>query len=1584
MSDCIIRIKIGDSWITLDPNSNISPDNKEFLINSLDVNRLRSLYSSVRDGVDFDKDIEVDPAQADVGRALYESLANEANAKGEFLSPVAALKGEKNPEAREAMAAYIKSLNGKEVLTSGNFLLDAKDAYKLSPYAQKDIQKLIFNNEDRFRSIYSLLTNAPGMETIRISIAYANEVNGHAISTPAGRYLRPDGIVQVIVPDGWYTHSANDKGVTKTNLDDRTVTAVRKIIIHELSHAVLSEVYISDPAFRESIDKLHADLVTHLDKLLEPNGSFLSNTYEPKDQKQTTSLRKKFTQMKDLYATPGTGVHEFLSNLLEDKALWDVTNLMISKDSAYESAGNKNLYDRILNSLPSKYAKADSALKDGLAVLTAGIPTGVLSDTLTKSMIDYVDSSDKYNIFSHKESITDEELDGHLGSREQSNGFWTINARAYRMSEEYLKRISWEKGDDKTPGKASLKNAHYGVPIEKPTQAQIDQLYSQDLVLVPWLRWNDLPDGKGNWVERGVLVDDKGNIKTKDKKAWAVDIVRDSKGAIIQDNKDGRIQEMFNHLPVMYTNPKTSTATLAKVGLSEKAGQKDWEGYNTVSIPYSFIRGIRKYDWRYFDHTHDYVADKASIEQQLKEAKSDNAVVARKFDRVSYLEKLLSHADDNIQRAIQVTQELQDLSHKYSFTRVEDDGQAKTFYKNVSRQDYINSGWDTKNLGATVFADDNQDPQNPAIPIFSINKKAGGYMSEPNRQMFQILWQADSGSEFAKASTYIAEAVTKGDMVRINKPEEIGGVMANRYDWLPVYQRVANGVLVGTGNGKGYIVSFGNIDAYAKNTTTPEWEALVTKQKNAIDTIEEDIASDKTEKKAGGRDNRVEQGRVFYKSLRIGKAGEENDELTKFVPKTLEYAKSLIQPGHSFVRVQRKFVPDDPINRTPIERPSNELVVAKSDEGVVTMRFSNAGRPFLDHIKYTDSVDEGQNYGKQLLFLMEDLGAAREMWAEGEREQALFRQNSAPDKPAFTQENGSYKANFDFKENPRKMRDWYDVYETVNGVNVGRLTKGDMVGIKLPEGGELPRYFRKVLRVLDDGRIAVVENRKEPVQWKSGGVGKAGIYIRYIDMSAIDRVAYKIGRVTGAGTEEDPFTSQFHQDILDRRKKMLSYADADKDWNDFEFAYTKKQVANFNKAMAKKGKTSYYQYVPLTSKILDPKSVDEPIFLDRDLNETDEKNTAYVKAWVQDGRVEGARRGIISNTKFFDKKLVIDDSGKKTVLKDIVAKVLMSGDWIAREYVGDNNKKRTAYDLIDRIENGTVYTIMKDLSTRYTNLKNIKGIALSVRNNRWRSNDGLWAKWERADQLWKTLNSKRGKESIDLPFKSPADSQRALRELGNRLQTLNPDFVLHYDNQADLNLIRNRTGYDYSGDRAFILQGEVHINLQKASISDVVHEYTHLFLHTVKYDSPTLYQALISKVNSHPLYDQIAGVYSHLQGSDLQEEVFVTLLGEYMKGNMNSTNKLAMEQNKTTVVQFSEYTKEKLEAALQGKKLQSVTAAEILNMRLEDVLSMVGDKVMNNRISDTYDKPELSFGRDTKQLAKDLKERGLLIEECYG
>lgn len=90
--------------------------------------------------------------------------------------------------------------------------------------------------------------------------------------------------------------------------------------------------------------------------------------------------------------------------------------------------------------------------------------------------------------------------------------------------------------------------------------------------------------------------------------------------------------------------------------------------------------------------------------------------------------------------------------------------------------------------------------------------------------------------------------------------------------------------------------------------------------------------------------------------------------------------------------------------------------------------------------------------------------------------------------------------------------------------------------------------------------------------------------------------------------------------------------------------------------------------------------------------------------------------------------------------------------------------------------------------------------------------------------------------------------------------------------------------------KAFIFNGKIFINRDKANALDYVHEIAHVILAEMKWSNDEkvreLYYKLVSQVSEHKLFDKIAKYYPNSHGSDLQEEVLVNIFEMYLNNEV--------------------------------------------------------------------------------------------------
>ena len=86
---------------------------------------------------------------------------------------------------------------------------------------------------------------------------------------------------------------------------------------------------------------------------------------------------------------------------------------------------------------------------------------------------------------------------------------------------------------------------------------------------------------------------------------------------------------------------------------------------------------------------------------------------------------------------------------------------------------------------------------------------------------------------------------------------------------------------------------------------------------------------------------------------------------------------------------------------------------------------------------------------------------------------------------------------------------------------------------------------------------------------------------------------------------------------------------------------------------------------------------------------------------------------------------------------------------------------------------------------------------------------------------------------------------------------------------------------------AFIFNGNIYINTDKATIDAPIHEQLHLFLGSIRYNHPNLYFQLVSSVENLSDFQDRIKQYPNRTMSDIQEEIFVEELAKFLSKEPN-------------------------------------------------------------------------------------------------
>lgn len=233
------------------------------------------------------------------------------------------------------------------------------------------------------------------------------------------------------------------------------------------------------------------------------------------------------------------------------------------------------------------------------------------------------------------------------------------------------------------------------------------------------------------------------------------------------------------------------------------------------------------------------------------------------------------------------------------------------------------------------------------------------------------------------------------------------------------------------------------------------------------------------------------------------------------------------------------------------------------------------------------------------------------------------------------------------------------------------------------------------------------------------------------------------------------------------------------------------------------------------------------------------------------------------------------------------------------------------------------------------------------------------------------------KFSKQVPGKSDADSLSVLTEMIDRFQEINPSAKIVLATEKELDKIPQYASKKQFGDnvRAAYIDGVIYINSDKASKGDIVHEFGHMALATLKVANPALYNDILNSVRNSKEFTQLKEAYAELSPNDYLEEVFITKVGSLFD-NSTLKNKTWYSKFTDTIKKFLNFVKQ-ITLALVGME-SDIDAITLCGMNLEDFARKFGDDLMKKSVDKVVD--DLS-DYDSKMLM-DLSTAGIIDMNC--
>ena len=214
--------------------------------------------------------------------------------------------------------------------------------------------------------------------------------------------------------------------------------------------------------------------------------------------------------------------------------------------------------------------------------------------------------------------------------------------------------------------------------------------------------------------------------------------------------------------------------------------------------------------------------------------------------------------------------------------------------------------------------------------------------------------------------------------------------------------------------------------------------------------------------------------------------------------------------------------------------------------------------------------------------------------------------------------------------------------------------------------------------------------------------------------------------------------------------------------------------------------------------------------------------------------------------------------------------------------------------------------------------------------------------------------------------------------LNNALQKLAKLYGINFNTvtNAELNSDKWRNIIsDPSSVNAFIYNGQIYINLDKASLDAPLHEMMHIFVGSIRFSDPKLYSSLISLAEKFPNYTETAKQFSGRTRNDINEEIFILEISRYLMGYKSVLHNL---DNKTKY-EISYNIKRLLDTILMGQNsVKTISNDRLFQLSLMQIAQEVNSAVMTNNFHGTINVENSELHRKLNNIKSDLYKQGIL------
>lgn len=184
---------------------------------------------------------------------------------------------------------------------------------------------------------------------------------------------------------------------------------------------------------------------------------------------------------------------------------------------------------------------------------------------------------------------------------------------------------------------------------------------------------------------------------------------------------------------------------------------------------------------------------------------------------------------------------------------------------------------------------------------------------------------------------------------------------------------------------------------------------------------------------------------------------------------------------------------------------------------------------------------------------------------------------------------------------------------------------------------------------------------------------------------------------------------------------------------------------------------------------------------------------------------------------------------------------------------------------------------------------------------------------------------------------------------------------------------------DPSSVNAFVYNGQIYINIDRANLDAPIHEMMHLFVGSIRFQNPNLYQHLISLSEQFPNYNKLAREFSGRTRNDINEEIFVQEVSRYLVGLPSNISNIESKLQ----YEITYNIKRVLDTILMGEdSVKTLSNDRLFNLSLKEIAREIHSSVMTNNFHGTLNVENSELHRKLNNIKSDLQSKGILKEYC--